>query len=288
MVWSTRRVAQTPSQTPRASGSSPRSRSQSAPAPSRTHAGTTHAPHRRHDRSRRLRHVPRSAAFVQRDSCGRVGLARAGHRAHRGPDLGRAQRRLGQRGHGGTARAEAVQDDRQVTAPHARPYRVGILREHGQHELDERDVGGAEVGADRAMGMRQPGRKYRTITIRTRPAHKLCITAFAFWTCRSQAGQNSASSSIFGHSHRAVLIPSAQPFRLHRALTSAGYRPCRLMTAVPTISRGGHSPSGRRGGGCGFGNGGSQRGPYRGSGLRRSVSRGFPARPRPINERKGT
>jgi hypothetical protein len=135
-----------------------------------------------------------------------------------------------------------------------------------------RPVPGCRNGAIRAGAGRDRG---ETITIRTHPAHKQGRTAIAFWTCRSQAGQNVASSSTCGHSHRAVLIQSAQPFRLRRARTSAGYRPCRGMAAVPTVSRAGHPPSGRRGAGCGFGRGARQRGRYRGSGLRRCVSHGL-------------
>ena len=87
----------------------------------------------------------------------------------------------------------------------------------------------------------------KTITIGTRLAHKLCRTAFAFWTCRRRAGQNIASSSTSGHSHCAVLIPSAQPFRLRRACISASHRPRRPMAAVHTVSRAGRPLSGRCG-----------------------------------------
>jgi hypothetical protein len=63
------------------------------------------------------------------------------------------------------------------------------------------------------------------ITIRTRLAHKLCRTAFAFWTCRSGAGQNSAPSSTFGHSHRAgvtiLLVEQNANYALEAA--SSGY-----------------------------------------------------------------
>src|SRR4029077_1651919 len=82
-------------------------------------------------------------------AAGGVGVARTDTRAWRRPASRASRARPRPRsaaarvaGSRWPARAEAVQDDRQVPAPDARPGRVGILREHGQHELDERDVGG--------------------------------------------------------------------------------------------------------------------------------------------------
>ncbi len=80
--------------------------------------------------------------------------------AHRGLDLGRGQGRLGQRGRPGPRRAQAVQEKSQVAAPDLRARAPGVLGHRREHELDERHVCGAQVGAHHAGGLGpgdQPG-----------------------------------------------------------------------------------------------------------------------------------
>jgi hypothetical protein len=64
------------------------------------------------------------------------------------------ERRDGQRRRVVTARPQAVEQDRQHAPPDVRRHLARVERGRAQHELQQRQVGGAHVGAQRAVGLR--------------------------------------------------------------------------------------------------------------------------------------
>jgi cellulose synthase/poly-beta-1,6-N-acetylglucosamine synthase-like glycosyltransferase len=124
--------------------------------------------------------------------------------AHGHGQLVRGQRRHGKLRGPGAVRAQPVEHEGQVPAPDLRPDRQRVLGGRADHELDHRDVGGAQVGAQ------HPG---VLGALHQRADHRQHAPARLLHHVAPVAGEHEdlAQATIAGHHHPGTLEEGNEP-----------------------------------------------------------------------------